>query len=59
MPKECPSCAIEIQENADSCPICGYEFPERKSWPRWIAVFILILIAVAVFRMLSTYFHRL
>lgn len=57
--KECPSCAVEVAQNADVCPICGYEFPQRKSWPRWIAVVILILIAIAVLRMLSNNLHWL
>lgn len=29
--KECPSCAMEVAENKDVCPICGYEFAETGS----------------------------
>ncbi len=57
--KECPSCAVEIQQHDEVCPICGYEFPRRKSWPRWIAVLVLILISIAVIRLLTNYVHLL
>lgn len=57
--KECPSCAVEIQQHEEVCPICGYEFPTRKTWPRWIAIVILILLAIAVFRLLTNYLHFL
>jgi RNA polymerase subunit RPABC4/transcription elongation factor Spt4 len=29
--KECPSCAMDVDSNAEKCPICGYEFPQRKT----------------------------
>ena len=57
--KECPSCAVEIQQNEVVCPICGYEFPQRKSWPRWIAALVLILILIVFIRMLINNFHVL
>lgn len=27
--RECPSCATEVPQNENRCPICGYEFPAR------------------------------
>ena len=30
--KECPSCAMEIDSDANECPICGYEFPKTDNW---------------------------
>jgi RNA polymerase subunit RPABC4/transcription elongation factor Spt4 len=42
--KECPSCAMEIPEDAKICPVCGYEFPERNRYFNWIVILVLILI---------------
>lgn len=29
--RECPSCAMEVDASADTCPICGYEAPRQKT----------------------------
>lgn len=44
--KECPSCAMEVDEPHMACPVCGYEFTSTGGGRRWIAVFLLILILV-------------
>ncbi len=36
--RECPSCAVEVEANVESCPICGYEFPKSKSWVKWTVI---------------------
>jgi RNA polymerase subunit RPABC4/transcription elongation factor Spt4 len=36
--KECPSCAMEIPEEAKVCPICGYEFPERFNFFSFVMI---------------------
>jgi RNA polymerase subunit RPABC4/transcription elongation factor Spt4 len=41
---ECPSCAMMIDEKAQECPICGYEFPKQSSGLKWVAYFLLALI---------------
>ncbi len=41
--KECPSCAMEIDEKEKVCPICGYEFPPTKPAYTWIAILLLIV----------------
>jgi len=43
--KECPGCAVEIDENDMICPICQYEFPQKKSK---VVVVGLILISLAL-----------
>lgn len=25
--RECPSCGLDVDAEADVCPMCGYEFP--------------------------------
>lgn len=42
--KECPSCAMDIDEDAASCPICGYEFTRPGGTTRWVAIGLLVLI---------------
>lgn len=29
--RECPSCALPIDADADVCPYCGYDLPKQKS----------------------------
>ncbi|WP_420386390.1 zinc ribbon domain-containing protein [Roseivirga sp.] len=41
--KECPSCAMEIDADAQVCPICQYEFPKQSKVSVWVAVFLIIL----------------
>jgi len=44
MKKECPSCAMEIDDGAATCPVCGYEFPgKRRGAASWIAILLLIM----------------
>jgi RNA polymerase subunit RPABC4/transcription elongation factor Spt4 len=42
--KECPSCAMDIDEDAAACPICGYEFSRSFGATRWVAIGLLMLI---------------
>jgi RNA polymerase subunit RPABC4/transcription elongation factor Spt4 len=43
--KECPSCAMDIDENSRQCPICGYEFVQTNSgWIKWVALVLLLII---------------
>jgi len=39
--KECPGCAMDVEKEADVCPICGYEFP-KQSLSLQIAVWLFI-----------------
>ena len=44
--KECPSCAMDIDQTEDVCPICGYEFAQSsaaKKRATAIAVTLLIV----------------
>ena len=44
--KECPSCAMEIPEDAEVCPVCGYEFPGRNKYFTLVIVLMIILIVL-------------
>jgi RNA polymerase subunit RPABC4/transcription elongation factor Spt4 len=41
--KECPSCAMEIDEKSKVCPICEYEFATQSSWLTWVAILLILL----------------
>lgn len=41
--KECPSCAMEIDEKAEICPICKFEFPKRAPWIIYTAILLVIV----------------
>ncbi|WP_138431547.1 zinc ribbon domain-containing protein [Fodinibius saliphilus] len=44
--KECPACAVQIDNNAEICPICGYEFPTQPLYLKvavWVMIFLLII----------------
>ncbi|MBL0741473.1 hypothetical protein [Chryseolinea lacunae] len=44
---ECPSCAMEVDANSKTCPICSYEFPPKARGLKWVAfllaIFLLLL----------------
>lgn len=40
---ECPSCALEIPADAETCPYCGYEIPQQKSSTKTAAIIFALL----------------
>ncbi|HLW20357.1 MAG TPA: hypothetical protein VKX33_08540 [Cyclobacteriaceae bacterium] len=40
--KECPSCAMEVDEKNSTCPICSYEFPRKNPLHQWVAILLVI-----------------
>jgi hypothetical protein len=46
--KECPSCAMMIDEKAKVCPICKYEYPQPNRLYQVIAI-VLILVFILFF----------
>ncbi len=53
--KECPSCAVDIDKNAEICPVCGYEFPRQKSAFKWVALLLIILFSLPFIRMIINF----
>lgn len=48
--KECPGCAVQVDDDAEICPICGYEFPRQSAGVKIMAwVMIILLIVWLVF----------
>lgn len=41
---ECPGCGVEIDEDEDQCPICGYERPRKPLSVQIMAVIMAILL---------------
>lgn len=44
--KECPSCAMEIDDNQKICPICNYEFPQGTPTYKIVALILIALFLV-------------
>ena len=42
--KECPSCAMDVDENAQFCPICNFHFPKRNSIYQIVALLLVVLL---------------
>ncbi|WP_457652527.1 zinc ribbon domain-containing protein [Rhodocaloribacter sp.] len=42
--KECPSCALPVDADAEECPYCGYEFPVQKPVVKLVAVLMVLLL---------------
>ena len=57
--KECSSCAMEVDAELETCPICGYEFPQQKASIKWVALAMLILFAYPLFRLISRFLNNL
>jgi len=44
--KECPSCAMEVDQGEAICPICQYEFPSQPKVYTWIAILLIIALMI-------------
>ena len=54
--RECPSCALDVDEDAEVCPYCNYEFPRQKSSRKVMAWVMALLLAWPVFELLKLLF---
>ncbi len=53
MMTECPSCALEIEEDAETCPYCGYEIPKQKNSTVLMAIVILLIMLWPIYKLLQ------
>jgi hypothetical protein len=53
---ECPSCALEVDPDAETCPYCDYEFPRQKSSVGAAVWLFLLLMLWPLFKLLSYLF---
>ncbi|MAE69230.1 MAG: hypothetical protein CME06_02045 [Gemmatimonadetes bacterium] len=49
MSTECPGCAVTIERDTSTCPICGYEFPRHPARFRILTVAALAGFALFLF----------
>jgi len=53
--RECPGCAMDVPENNNRCPICGYDFPNptprQKHMKLWGAIIMLALFIFVMLRL--------
>jgi hypothetical protein len=54
--RECPSCALEVEKEAEVCPYCGYEFPRQKVSLKLAALLMAALLAWPIFKLISSLF---
>lgn len=55
--RECPSCALMIDAEADVCPYCGYDLPPApKSSVKVVAIVMALLLAYPLFKLLAMLF---
>ncbi|WP_420456443.1 zinc ribbon domain-containing protein [Rubrivirga sp.] len=57
--RECPSCGFAVDEAAEVCPYCAYEFPVRKAATTasaWLFVGLMVLFAVPLLAWLLGWF---
>jgi predicted amidophosphoribosyltransferase len=48
--KECPGCAVDVDKNEETCPICGYEFPKQPlSLKIAVWLFIVLMLLWVIF----------
>ncbi len=57
MAKECPSCAVEVDDHAEVCHICGYEFPRQRRSVKIVAAILVLVFAGMLVRILMTVFN--
>lgn len=50
---ECPSCALDIEKDAETCPYCGYEIPVQKAGLNYIAVLAVLLLLWPLFKLIT------
>ena len=54
--KECPSCALDVDADAEVCPYCNYEYPQQKTSRKTMAVVMALLLAWPLFELFKLLF---
>ena len=47
--RECPSCGFAVEQGAEVCPYCGYEFPVAKPGVTpmaWLFIALMVIFAL-------------
>ncbi len=56
--KECPSCALDVERDAEECPYCHYEFPRQKSTTKVMAWIMALLLIWPLYELLMLLFGQ-
>lgn len=51
--RECPSCALPIEADADVCPYCGYDLPRQKKTIPLAAILFALLMLWPIFKLIQ------
>ena len=54
--RECPSCALPIDQDADVCPYCGYDLPRQKNSLKIAALVMALLLIWPIIELLKRLF---
>ena len=54
--RECPSCALSIDADADVCPYCGYDLPRQKSSLQIAAIVMALLLIWPLIKLIQYLF---
>lgn len=54
--RECPSCALPIEADADVCPYCGYDLPRQKGSLKIAAIVFALLLLWPIIRLIDHLF---
>lgn len=54
--RECPSCGLDVPEDAEICPFCQYEFPELSTARKGMAWVFALLLLLPVLYILNRLF---
>lgn len=54
--RECPSCALPIDPDADVCPYCGYDLPRQKNALKLAALIMALLLIWPLIELLQRLF---
>lgn len=54
--KECPSCALDVDQDAEVCPYCAYEFPRQTSMRKTMAWVMALLLIWPLYKVLMLLF---
>jgi len=44
--KACPSCAMDVDNDAKVCPVCEHEFEQFPPWMKIVAVLLVIIFSI-------------
>ena len=52
--RECPSCALPIDSDAEVCPHCGYDLPRQRSSLKVAALLFVLLLLWPLFKLIES-----